>query len=32
MNQRSSGLLLSRAIEGFLNFKLAEGISAGLSL
>ena len=29
MNHRSSGLLLSKAIEGFFNFKLAEAISLG---
>ena len=29
MNQRPSGFSLSKAIEGFLNFKLAEGISMG---
>ena len=29
MNRRSSGLLLSKALEGFENFKLAEAISLG---
>ena len=29
MNRRSSGLLLSKAIEGFFNFKLAEAVSLG---
>jgi len=29
MNRRSSGLLLSKAIEGFFNFKLADATSLG---